>query len=108
MNIPDTLYKKFILLKEILSGYGDMVLAFSGGKDSTLLLYSGKEALGTKHVMAVTAVSPIRREEEKKLALEIGRRGRSSPRNSLHQGIYESGIYLQSRKTLFYLQGRTI
>lgn len=74
MDIPDTLHKKYVLLKEILKGYGDMVLAFSGGKDSTLLLCSGVEALGTEHILAVTAASPIRREEEKKLASELCRR----------------------------------
>ncbi|HYA12626.1 MAG TPA: hypothetical protein VEF37_06625 [Thermodesulfovibrionales bacterium] len=74
MNIPDPLHKKYILLKNILKSYGDMVLAYSGGKDSTLLLNTGVEALGTKHILAVTAVSPIRREEERKLASELSMR----------------------------------
>jgi len=51
-----------------------MVLAYSGGKDSTLLLYTAMEVLGPEHVVAVTAVSPIRRDEEKELASELGRR----------------------------------
>jgi len=74
MNIPDQLLHKYILLKHILKSYGDMVLAYSGGKDSTLLLHAGVEVLGTEHVLAVTAVSPIRRNEEKRLASELGRR----------------------------------
>jgi len=72
--MPDTPYKKYEFLKSILKSYGDMVLAYSGGKDSTLLLYTAMEVLGPEHVVAVTAVSPIRRDEEKKLASELGRR----------------------------------
>jgi pyridinium-3,5-biscarboxylic acid mononucleotide sulfurtransferase len=70
----DTPYKKYELLKSILKSYGNMVLAYSGGKDSTLLLYTAMEVLGPEHVVAVTAVSPIRRDEEKKLASELGKR----------------------------------
>ena len=72
--MPDTPYKKYEFLKSILKSYGDMVLAYSGGKDSTLLLYTAMEVLGPEHVVAVTAVSPIRRDEEKELASELGRR----------------------------------
>jgi uncharacterized protein len=72
--MEDTPYKKYELLKNILKSYGDIVLAYSGGKDSTLLLYTAMEVLGPEHVVAVTAVSPIRRDEEKKLASELGRR----------------------------------
>jgi len=72
--MPDTPYKKYEFLKSILKSYGDMVLAYSGGKDSTLLLYTAMEVLGPERVVAVTAVSPIRRDEEKKLASELGRR----------------------------------
>jgi uncharacterized protein len=74
MNTPDTLHKKYELLKSILKSYGDMALAYSGGKDSTLLLHAGVEVLGAERVLAVTAVSPIRRDEERKLASELGRR----------------------------------
>lgn len=74
MDIPERLLQKYAHLKSILESYGNMVLAFSGGKDSTLLLHAGVEVLGPEHVLAVTAVSPIRREEEKKLASELGMR----------------------------------
>lgn len=70
----DALYKKYDLLKSILKSYGDMVLAYSGGKDSTLLLHAGVEVLGAESVIAVTAVSPIRRGWERELAGLLGRR----------------------------------
>jgi len=70
----DTPYKKYEFLKSILKSYGDIVLAYSGGKDSTLLLYTAMEVLGPEHIVAVTAVSPIRRDEEKKLASELSSR----------------------------------
>lgn len=70
----DTPYKKYEFLKSILKSYGDIVLAYSGGKDSTLLLYTAMEVLGPEHIVAVTAVSPIRRDEEKELASELGRK----------------------------------
>ena len=72
MDIPERLLHKYTHLKSILKSYGNMVLAYSGGKDSTLLLHAGVEVLGAERVLAVTAVSPIRRDEERKLASELG------------------------------------
>lgn len=45
-------------LKKILNAYPGVVVAFSGGVDSSLLLVTAKEVLREK-VIAVTAVSPI-------------------------------------------------
>ena len=60
--------QKLALLKEVIRGYGDMVLAFSGGKDSTLLIFIGSQVLKRDKLVAVTAVSPVKRDEERVLA----------------------------------------
>ncbi len=62
---------KLDLLKDIIRDYGNMVLAFSGGKDSTLLLAVGVQVLDVSKLVAVTAVSPIKREEERDLATAL-------------------------------------
>jgi len=52
-----SLYEKYRLLLRKLSRLGNALVAFSGGVDSTLLLYAAKEALGSK-LRAVTLAPP--------------------------------------------------
>lgn len=54
---------KYNRLKEILGGMNRVLVAFSGGVDSTLLLKAAKDTLG-ENVLAVTAVSEIQTREE--------------------------------------------
>jgi uncharacterized protein len=50
--------KKVNILKGIIKGYKSVLVAFSGGVDSTLLLKVAHDVLGER-VLAATAVSEI-------------------------------------------------
>jgi uncharacterized protein len=68
--------EKFARLKEIFLSMGRVVVAYSGGVDSTLLLRAAQETLGSENVLAVTALSPLYPDRElagaKKMAQEMG------------------------------------
>ena len=68
--------EKFEHLKEIFRSMGKVLVAYSGGVDSTLLLKVAKDALGDGNVLAVTALSPLYPEREltevKKLIQTLG------------------------------------
>ena len=68
--------RKFQKLKDILTELGSVVVAFSGGVDSTFLLLAARDVLGIKHVVALTATSPTypshEFNESVKLAKELG------------------------------------
>ena len=51
-----TQLRKYNELKSMMNGFGSVAVAFSGGVDSTFLLYAAKEALGDQ-MIAVTAQS---------------------------------------------------
>jgi uncharacterized protein len=74
-------------LKAIFKDMGKVLLAFSGGVDSTLLLKVAQDTLGDRNVLAVTALSPLYPERElagvKKLIQTLGARHRLIESNEL-------------------------
>ena len=54
--------EKYARLQEILRGLKCVAVAYSGGIDSTFLLYSSVETLGSQNVLAYTCVSEVNAE----------------------------------------------
>ena len=63
-HMDKLLEEKWERLKEIFEGMGRVVVAYSGGVDSTLLLKVAKDVLGDENILAVTALSPLYPERE--------------------------------------------
>ena len=57
-------------LLSILKGYGSLLVAYSGGVDSSFLLALAREALN-KNILAVTSASPLHPEWETREAIEF-------------------------------------
>jgi pyridinium-3,5-biscarboxylic acid mononucleotide sulfurtransferase len=72
MNVTDTVDKKEDRLVQIISAHNSALVAFSGGVDSTYLLYKTVQVLGNR-VMAVTAHSQLHPANEADTAEKLAR-----------------------------------
>lgn len=81
------LERKWQHLLEILKNTGGAAVAFSGGVDSTLLLYAAKAALGER-VVALTALSDVIPESEADEAEEYCREN-GIPQEVLHVNVFD-------------------
>lgn len=73
MDIVDkTLDRKFADLKKLVSGYGSLIVAYSGGVDSTFLAAVAHEVLGV-NTLSVTSRSPSVAPEELEAAIALAR-----------------------------------
>src|SRR5688572_23702473 len=69
--LPAQLTTKFERLKEIIAGLERVLVAFSGGVDSTLVARLAADVLGSDNVLAAIAISPSLGQEEQRDALRI-------------------------------------
>ncbi len=76
MNDVKALRAKRARLERVLRGYKSILIAFSGGTDSTFLLAAAREVLPIDKILAVTAVSATYPRQElifsKKIARKLG------------------------------------
>lgn len=71
-KVPERILRKYRRLLRIIKSQGSLLVAFSGGVDSSLLLRASVEALG-RNVLAAVVDSPIIHREEIRTARAIAR-----------------------------------
>jgi uncharacterized protein len=86
------LHNKYLKLTKDLKSLERVLVAFSGGCDSTLLLAIARRVLGQKNVLAVTAVSASLPTREKENTARL----------------VQPKLCVKSFQSLFFLQERTL
>lgn len=86
---------KLIKLQKILKKMKRVVIAFSGGLDSTFLLKAAHDALGRENVLAVTARSATYPEKEYKNAVKLARKI-GSAHSTVYTSETKSKIFLEN------------
>jgi uncharacterized protein len=88
------LEEKYNLLQNILKTYGKVVVAYSGGVDSTFLLKAAVDTLGAENVLACIGVSPSLAKSQHAQASEsaktIGASIREIPLDELDDAAYSA------------------
>src|ERR1051325_2027986 len=69
-SLPGDLQIKYAELKSVIGGFESVLVAFSGGVDSTLVAKVALDVLGAQKVLAAIAVSSSLGDEEERMAIE--------------------------------------
>jgi len=70
-SLPTELQQKYARLQSVIAGFESVLVAFSGGVDSSLLAKVALDVLGAPRMLAAIAISASLGEDEERAALEI-------------------------------------